>query len=154
MQCLNKTEARTVRAIGQTFYPRGNELGIDGIDAGVTDYIDGYLAKLAVWERTKVRALFWAIEYAPAAAAMDKSRRFSSANLEERLEYLNAWESSSLHLRRMAFKALRYLLGLAYVSSGAVAAEIGIRDDEDLGDPEEHLRQLAQADLGDLGAAE
>ena len=153
MQCLTKTEARTVRAIGQTFYPRGNELGIDGIDAGVTEYIDGYLARLAVWERTKVRALFLAIEYAPAAASLDKSRRFSSANLDERLEYLEAWENSAVHLRRMSFKALRYLLGLAYVSSGVVAEHLGIIESE-LGDPEEHLRQLAQAGLRDLGAAE
>lgn len=153
MQCLTKTEARTVRAIGQTFYPRGNELGIDGIDAGVTEYIDQYLAKLAVWERTKVRALLLAIEFLPAASAMDRSRRFSTANLEERLEYFAAWETSTIHLRRMAFKALRYICGLAYVSSGAVAAELGI-EGIDLGDPEEHLRTLAKVDISDLGAAE
>ncbi len=153
MQCLTKTEVRTVRAIGQTFYPRGNALGIDGIDAGVTKYIDGYLAKLALWERTKVRALFWAIEFAPAAAAMDKSQRFSAANFETRAEYLDAWENSAINLRRMSFKALRYLLGLAYISSGVVAKELGIVE-ADLGEPEELLRQMANAPIGDLGAAE
>lgn len=106
-----------------------------------------------MWERTKVRALFLAIEYLPAAASLDKERRFSAANLEERQEHLGAWENSPVSFRRMAFKALRYLMGLAYVSSGVVAAELGI-DAEDLGDPEEHLRDLAQVDLGDLGAAE
>ena len=32
MQCLTKTEAQMVRALGQTLFPRGNELGIDGLE--------------------------------------------------------------------------------------------------------------------------
>ena len=153
MQCLTNSEARTVRALGQTFYPRGNELGVDGIDAGVTEYIDGYLSRLAVWERTKVRALFAVIEYGPAIASGDRSRRFSACGFEERLEYLEVWENSAIHFRRMAYKALRYLMGLAYLSSGAVAEKLGIVEAE-LGNPEEHLRTLAEASVSDLGAAE
>lgn len=153
MKCLTQSEARTVRAIGQTLFPRGNELGIDGLDAGITNYIDTYLADLTVWERTKVRALFAAIEFGPAARSMDKSRRFSSVSVDERLEYLEAWAHSALVLRRMAYKALRYLMGLAYISSGAVASQIGI-EETDLGDPREHLETLAKAGVGDLGAAE
>ena len=153
MKCLTESEVRTVRSIGQTFFPRGNPSGIDGIDAGVTEYVDSYLARLPVWERTKVRALFAAIEFLPAAASFDKSRRFSNCAQEEREELLDAWESSSVHFRRMAVKALKSLMGLAYVSSGAVAEKLGM-EGVDLGTPEEHLKELAKVKVIDLGAAE
>lgn len=154
MQCLTQKEARVVRAIGQTLYPRGNQLGIDGIDAQVAEYFDGYMAAIPLWERTKIRALLYAIEYAPVAGSLDRARTFTEGNVSQRLEYLEAWERSSVTLRRMAFKALRYLMALAYIASGVVAHEIGIEDPASLGTPEQHLRDLANLNLSDLGAAE
>jgi len=84
------------------------------------------MASLELKERTLIRCLFSLFEVQMLVMQPRHPKRFSKASLEERTRNLQSWDKSNLHLRRVAFQALRSLLLWAYVDNSTVGQEIGV----------------------------
>lgn len=120
---LAPREAAVLEAAAEALYPPGGPVPLSGGDADLAGYVDGYLAMLPAATRRLVRLLLLAFEQAtllfPAPGHAGR-RRFSSLTLEQRVQVLEGWRTSSLFFRRLAFTSLRALLTMAYFAHPAV----------------------------------
>jgi len=123
---LSSSEKRVLRAIGQTLFPRGGAIRIDGLDAEVVEYIEDYLDRLPRLDRWQLRAFFRAFDLGYAVAARHPSARFHSARPDDRHEYLASWENSPRYAQRMGFQGLKMVFSLAYAECGAVKTGMGM----------------------------
>lgn len=103
---LTARERAVVTALAETFFPSGRPICADAA-AGVTSYVDGFLARLPRSRRLQVRALLLVLALPTAA------RR------------LESWDREASPRGRAAF-ALRALFTMAYVADPGVAREIGV----------------------------
>ena len=126
---LNRGEAAFLSAAAETFFPATPGLPVDGLSAGLPEWVDRYLAALPTRQRGLLRALFLLFEQATLvfpARGVGAFRRFSAMSSEQRLAYLEGWERSRLHPRRLALTALRAVLVLGYVSNEQNLARLGL----------------------------
>ena len=143
MKILTKREVRVIKTLGQTLFPRGGKLASDSIDADVVTYIDRYMSHLSKWDQLRLRSLYQLFEFGIAASTLNPAKRFTTADPEERREYLEEWEHSSIYARRMIFGGMRSVFLLAYLSNETVSGEFGmdLRSEPSI---EGHLQELAR----------
>lgn len=115
-----------MRAVGQTLFPRDRIVDVDGEDAGVVAYIDGYLARQRTIERLQWRAVLQGIELGFGVWSRRPGARFSRARPEDRAAYLEAWEATSNYTQRQIWEGFRGLFTFAYVDSLVVQDAAGI----------------------------
>ena len=125
---LTPLEARIVRALGQTMYPREGGIPIDAEQARAVEYVDAWLAALPAKERTLVRLMFVLFEVAMPVFGPSRLRVFSLAKAQHRHAYLSSWENSQFYFRRASMFALRSVFALAYLADEDVLSSIGIED--------------------------
>jgi hypothetical protein len=123
-------EVATLEAIGEVFYPPGHGVSPSGADAGVTRYLDRYLAAGRARQR---RLVVW-------SAGLSAFRRLSSLDPAAREAYLEGWETSRWFLRRLCFTSIRALFTMGYFSDATVLRELGLA-------PREISPRIVEADL-------
>lgn len=122
---LSAAEVTVVTAIAQVMFP-GGIFPVDGVQAGVVARVDEILDH-DVTEAAKVgfRYLLRAIEWSTLAT---RGGRFSSLDEADRLEVLTAWGNPGMAPRRIAFDAVKMVMGMAYFGHPEVQAAIGWRN--------------------------
>jgi hypothetical protein len=138
-------EVATLEAIGEVFYPPGHGVTPSGVDAGVTPYLDRYLAQGQPRQRGLVHALLFLLEHATLvfpvwSAGPSAFRRLSSLDPAAREAYLEGWESSRFFLRRLCFTSIRALFTMGYFSDPQVLRELGLA-------PRQIATRIVEADL-------
>ncbi|MBM4371666.1 MAG: GMC family oxidoreductase N-terminal domain-containing protein, partial [Deltaproteobacteria bacterium] len=122
---LRPRELVVVRAIGEVLLPAGGPVTPSADAAGVTGYIDGYLAKIPARQRRLLRLLLAVIDWG-AILLRPGLRRFTALSILERERYLRGWESSRLYFRRAAFTSLRAVFTMAYLADEEVQRQLGM----------------------------
>jgi hypothetical protein len=121
---LSARELALVDAVAEALFPPGGALAESGREAGVSGYLDRFLAASQPRQRALMRALFFLFEHAtlffPAPGGLRGLRRFSSLDAPQREAVLEAWRTSGLFVRRLCFTSLRALCTLGYFASPGV----------------------------------
>lgn len=128
LEILTPLEAKIVRALGQTMYPREGNIPIDSVDARAVEYVDAWLLALPLRERTLVRLMFVFFELSMPLFGPSRTRTFTRADPKAQYEYLAAWETSRLYFRRACMFGLRSVFALAYMADAEVQRRIGVDD--------------------------
>ncbi len=120
---LAPREAAFVAAASEAMFPPGGEIPESGIEAGIPQYIDGYLAAVPPRQRLLMRSLFFLMEHVTlffGAPGRGGRRRFSALSQTQRQAALEGWRTSPSNARRTVFMALRSLLTMGYFGCPAV----------------------------------
>jgi len=110
-------------------FPPGGAIAASGQEAGVPAFVDRYVASVPSAMRLLMRLLLLLFEQAtllfPAPGA-GGHRRFSSLTPDQRAAVFEAWRTSRLFPRRLAFTSLRALLCMGYLADPTVLRELGL----------------------------
>jgi hypothetical protein len=123
MKVLSRKEQHIVAACAMTLFPARDPMPLDGIEAGIVEYMDQQLSELPRDKRIQVRLLFNFIEHSP--WLFHGKRRFSALSPAQREAFLARMATSRLYFRRICFLSLRTLLCMAYFANPAIAARVG-----------------------------
>lgn len=141
---LSRRELAALAALADAAFPPGGAIGRSGTEAGVPRYVDELVALSQPRQRVLMRLLFFLIEHGtllfPARAGWQSLRRFSSLPPDARVAWLEAWRTSALFPRRLAFTSLRAVLTLGYFGDPAVQRRLDLA-------PPEIASPVVRADL-------
>jgi len=128
LRVLGRGPAAFAEAAAEAVFPADGAVPLSGRDAGVSAYLDRWLATLPRAQRLQIGALLFLFEHGTLLfpAPGPKLRRFSSLPVDARVAVLAGWSESRLPPRRLAFAALRALLTMAYLGHPTALAAIGM----------------------------
>jgi hypothetical protein len=142
-RCLSAREIATVAAAAQATFPRGGAIQPSGLDAGIPDHVDRFVAAQQPAMRLLMRLLFVLIEHATLvfpASGRGGRRRFSSLAEPQQVEVLDGWRTSRLFPRRLVFTSLRAILTMGYFADPNVLRTLNLA-------PREIPPRVCEADL-------
>lgn len=123
-EMLSPREAEIARALADAIFP-GDSRGMpNGVDVGVVQTLDDYLAAIPEQTANLLRLLLHAIDETALVSGL-KMRRFHRRPRQERVAILNAWDTSRIRARREAFGGLKVILAMGYCESVEVIAAAG-----------------------------
>jgi hypothetical protein len=126
---LAAREMALLAAAAEATFPAGGAVAPSGREAGVAAYADRYAAAVPAATRRLMRMLFFLMEHAtlvfPAPPPRGR-RRFSALSMEQRVAVLEAWRTSALFPRRLAFQSLRAILTMGYFAHPPVLRSLGL----------------------------
>lgn len=125
---LSREEVEIARAIGDALFPGEDYMqgGMpNGVDAGVVEHLDGYLAAVNPDSSRLLRLLFHAIDDVAILSDFGFTR-FRNRPREERIAILKAWDNSKIAFRRKAFRGLKLILAGGFCSHPEVRQAIGM----------------------------
>jgi hypothetical protein len=127
LQLLSEEEAAITAAIADALFPGdvGTPPMPNGVEVGVVEKFDGYLASLDETSANGLRLIIHAIDDMAIFAGIGLTR-FHKRVRAERIEVLEAWDTSSLMVRRSGFRALKYALSNQYCNHPDVLEASGI----------------------------
>jgi hypothetical protein len=117
---LGAKEQAVIAACADTFFPAGGPIPVSGTQAGLVDYMEGYLERLPSTQKTLIRLLLWFIEHGPWVFG-PKQTRFTKLEERHRLAVLEDMRKSSIYFRRIAFLSMRTMLTMGYLAHPEVA---------------------------------
>lgn len=123
-EMLSEDEARIASAIAEALFP-GDGTMPAGDEVPVVETFDDYLAAIPTNKANLLRLLLHAIDEMAIATDLGLTR-FRDRPLKERIDILNAWDASSLSVRREAFEALKMIMSMGYCESPEVLEAAGI----------------------------
>jgi hypothetical protein len=126
-EVLSEEEAAITAAIADALFPGdvGTPAMPNGVEVGVVEKFDTYLANLDPSSADALRLLVHAVDDMAIFADFGLTR-FHKRTREQRIEVLEAWDTSSLMVRRSGFRALKYALSNQYCNHPDVLAAAGI----------------------------
>lgn len=127
-EVLSREESDIARAMADAMFPGEPYLdgGLpNGVDAGVVDHLDSYLASIDERSSQLLRLLLHLVDDAAYLVGLG-FEPFRQRNREERIGILRAWDQSSIPVRRKGFKGLKLVLAAGYCTNDRVlgAADI------------------------------
>lgn len=124
-QALSAHEAKIARAIADAMFP-GDHLGMpNGVQAGVVEALDDFMASVDTQTANLLKFFLHAIDEMAVLSNFGMTR-FHRRPREQRIKILQAWEQSMLATRRMAFQGLKFVMATGYCESPAVLQAAGI----------------------------
>jgi len=120
---LTRREHGFLAAAAEATFPRGGAIEPSGVEAEIPRYVDRYLGVLPARMRLLMRLLFFLVEHATLffpAGGPAGLRRFSKLPQPARVAYLQSWQRSGFHARRVVFTGLRSILTLGYLADAEV----------------------------------
>jgi hypothetical protein len=129
LRALAPREYATVAAAALATYPHGGAIPPSGLEAGIPQHVDRFVAAQAPGTRLLMRLLFVLVEHASIlfpAPGKGGFRRFSSLDEAQQVAYLRGWQRSSLLPRRLVFVSLRAILTMGYFADPAVLRTLGL----------------------------
>lgn len=126
-QVLSREEAAITASIADALFPgdAGSPPMPNGVDAGVVEGFDRYLAGIDQTSSDGLRLIVHAIDDMAIPVGLGMTR-FHKRPRDERIEILHAWDTSGLLLRRSGFRALKFTLSSRYCSQPQVLAAAGV----------------------------
>jgi hypothetical protein len=122
-QVLSDGEASLVEALGDAFFPPGNPLGVAAADVDLPLRIDTLLAdELDPVVQPVFRYLLKAIDMGTLAS---RGAGYAALSLEDRRAVLDTWADNAILPRRLAFDALKTVVGMAFFNTPEVTATLG-----------------------------
>jgi len=125
---LSDSEAEIARAIVDAMFPGETSVpdGLpNGVEAGVVDHLDDYLATIDEDLSRLLRLLLHAIDDVALLSDL-QFRRFRFRPRSERASILRAWDRSTIVFRRKAFRGLKMVLAGGYCEHPKVLKATGI----------------------------
>ncbi|MFW5966714.1 MAG: gluconate 2-dehydrogenase subunit 3 family protein [Persicimonas sp.] len=124
---LSAEEAAIVAAIVDALFPGdiGRPPLPNGVEAGVVEAFDDYLAGTDAVAADGLRLLVHAIDEMAMLRDFGLTR-FRDRSRSERIAILEAWDESSLTVRRASFRGLKYALSTQYCTQPSVQSAVGI----------------------------
>lgn len=122
-QLLSEGEVALVAAIGEAFFPSGSALAIGAADVGLPFLVDTLLAEeLDPVVQPVFRYLLRAVD---AGTVASRGSSFALLPLEDRRAVLDTWSDNAIFPRRVAYDALKSVLGMAFFNAPEVTERIG-----------------------------
>jgi hypothetical protein len=124
---LSDEEAAITASIADALFPGdvGSPPMPNGIEVGVVEKFDAYLAGLDEASADGLRILLHAIDDMAVFGDLSLAR-FHKRPRNERIAALEVWENSGMMVRRSGFRALKYVLSNQYCNHPDVLAAAGI----------------------------
>lgn len=120
---LSPGEVALVSAIGEAFFPPGSALGVASADVDLPLLVDTLLAEeLDPAVQPVFRYLLRAVD---AGTFASRGASFASLPLEDRRMVLDNWADNAIFPRRVAYDALKSVIGMAFFNAPAVVERIG-----------------------------
>jgi hypothetical protein len=119
LKVLSADEARIVAAMADAMFPDDGWGMPNGIEAGVIEALDDYLAAIDRETANLLRLLIHAIDDMSVMRNLGMTR-FHKRSREERVAILRAWDTSSISVRRGAFQGLKFVMCMGYCEHPAV----------------------------------
>jgi hypothetical protein len=129
LRALAPREHATIAAAALASYPAGGAIPPSGLEAGIPQHVDRFVAAQAPGTRVLMRLLFVLVEHATIlfpAPGKGGFRRFSSLDEAQQVAYLRGWQRSSLLPRRLVFVSLRAILTMGYFADPVVLRTLGL----------------------------
>jgi hypothetical protein len=126
---LRRNEGTLLASVSEAMFPPGGHIEASGLDAGLPDYVDRWMAVSSVRTRVLMHLLFFLIEHATLvfpAPGRGGRRRFSSLDFDQRVAVLEGWGESGLYLRRLVFVSLRSILTMGYFGHPPVLRRLDV----------------------------
>ncbi|RAL20701.1 hypothetical protein DL240_15395 [Lujinxingia litoralis] len=122
---LSPREVTICQAICDALYP-GDHLGMPpGLDVGVVEAVDDYLAHIPADTAQLLRLLLHAIDDFASLATLPPAA-FAERSRAQRQAILRAWDTSTFNARQDAFKALKMIFAMGYCEAPRVLRAAGI----------------------------
>ncbi len=124
---LSAGERRTLEALAETLVDPG-EKSVTKLpsveEAGVVDFLDRLLPELPLEVQKKFPLLLWGLEHG-ARVLSYTGRPFTALDPAARAAFLAGFAESRFEIRRLAFRAIKNLVMLAYYQADAAWPGIG-----------------------------
>lgn len=125
---LSSEERSIARAVADAMFP-GEEFldgGMpNGVDAGIVEDLDEYLAAIDQRSSRLLRMLLHLIDEMAIPRGL-RFQRFRARSRDERIAILKTWDNSSLMVRRKAFRSLKLIMAGGYCNHEDVLEAAGI----------------------------
>lgn len=122
---LGRKEQAIVAACADALFPPGGPIPLSGTEAGLVEYMDGYLGGLPALPRLLGRLLFHSIEHGPWLFG-PRRVRFTRLSHADRVAALRAMAESSMYFRRVSFLSMRAMMTMGYLAHPEVAKTMGV----------------------------
>ena len=123
LHVLSDDERAVVAALGEAFFPAGSPLGVSAADVDLPRRVDALLAEdLDPVVAPVFRDLLEALE---GGTLVSRGATFSALPLEVRREVVATWAGPVILPRRLAYDALKSVLGMAFFNAPEVVARVG-----------------------------
>lgn len=124
---LSAAERKTLSALAEALVAPGEQAvtGLPSVDqAGVVDFLDRLLPELPEEVQRKFPLLLWGMEHGARLLSFT-GRPFTRLAGADRTAFLTGFAESRFEIRRLAFRALKNLVMLAYYQADATWPGIG-----------------------------
>lgn len=125
---FSRKEQAIVAACADALFPPGGPIPISGTEAGLVEYLDGYVGGLPPVPRLLGRLLFHSVEHGPWAFG-PRRVRFTSLRPEERIVALRELYESRHYFRRVSALSMRAMMTMGYLANPRVAELMRMRAD-------------------------
>lgn len=125
---FSRKEQAIVAACADALFPPGGPIPISGTEAGLVDYLDGYIGGLPPLPRLLGRLLFHSVEHGPWAFG-PRRVRFTRLRPEERIRALRELYESPHYFRRVSALSMRAMMTMGYLANPRVAELMRMRAD-------------------------
>lgn len=120
---LSPAEVATVQALGEALFPPGNPLGVSGLEVDVAARVDELLAE---WlDPMLILPTRYLLRGFRVGSMVSRASDFSSLPLADREEVMEVWSHHDLLPRRLAYDALRSVIGLSIFLDDRMFAATG-----------------------------
>lgn len=124
LEFLTRSEARTVEAAAEVFFP-GVHFPLSGLEVDIVARVDHIAGQVMdPVRRSAFRYVLRALEWGTLAS---RGRRFTDLSRAERREVLETWEGPDVVARRVAGESLKAILGMAYFAHPEIQSAMGFR---------------------------
>lgn len=125
LRCLSPVEYSVIAAACEAIVPAYEDFP-SAAELGVPELVDEYFALLHEGDQADFKAALALLENAFVGLVLDgRAKPFTQASVEERQETLEAWRSSSLSVRRTAFRAIHKVIVSTYYAQPRVYPQMG-----------------------------
>ncbi|MDP2316148.1 MAG: gluconate 2-dehydrogenase subunit 3 family protein [Pseudomonadota bacterium] len=122
-QLLSGGEIELVTAIGEAFFPEGNVFGVSAADVDLPALVDALMAEeLDPIVQPVFRYLLRVVD---AGTLASRGAGFAALSLADRRAVLENWSDNAIFPRRLAYDALKSVLGMAFFNAAAVTDHVG-----------------------------
>ncbi len=124
-QMLSRREAEIAEAMADAMFPGDNRGMPNGTEVAVVETFDDYLAAINPHTANLLRLLLHTIDEMAVVSGLSMTR-FHRRPRQERIDILNAWDTSKIGVRREVFQGLKIIFAMGYCESPAVIRAAGI----------------------------
>ncbi|MGC8684736.1 MAG: hypothetical protein ACP5QW_04045 [bacterium] len=121
LKVFDKKMYKIIKAIAETIIPPGGAFDVDPNVVDPALLFDNYLDSMSILQLKAIKTILYTIEYMP---MFTRLKRFTKMSPEQRLKYLEGWETSRFFSKRGVLLLVKMLFLMSYYSDDTVAQAI------------------------------